>query len=237
MRLKSYDRAGALSYTFGVFPTLELLHHQPGQTRQILLHSAGARNRGVQKIRALCEQQGLPLIEDDRQVERLEAKENTYAIGVFEKYQPRLNARANHLLLVNPSDMGNLGTIQRTLLGFGLRDLVLLKPAADVFDPRAIRASMGALFQINFAYFDSLAGYRQRFTHHLYPFMTDGVIPLPEVHFQPPFCLIFGSESSGLSADYQNIGTSISIPQSGHIDSLNLAVAVGIALYASGRSI
>src|SRR6185369_16921947 len=111
-------------------------------------------------------------------VERLESKENTYAIGVFEKYETELHAESNHVLLVNPSDMGNLGTTLRTLLGFGFHNLALIKPAVDIFDPRTIRASMGALFQVNFAYFDSIDSYRTHFEHHLYSFMTNGDILL-----------------------------------------------------------
>ena len=53
---------------------------------------------------------------------------------------------ANHVVLVNPGDMGNMGTIIRTMLGFNYSNLAIIKPGVDVFDPRVIRASMGALF-------------------------------------------------------------------------------------------
>lgn len=233
MRYKKYTRDVAHAYTFGVFPTLELLRHQPQRVVEVLLHSSGERNEGVAKIRAACTAAGIRVGVDDKQVERLEAKENTYAIGIFQKYKVRLNPAANHLVLVNPADMGNLGTILRTMLGFGCCDLVLIKPAADLFDPRAVRASMGALFQVNFAYFDSFDDYRTAFPqHHLYPFMTSGEMALPDATFTPPFALIFGSESSGLPDSFRTLGTSISIPQTAAIDSLNLSVAVGVALYA-----
>ncbi len=231
MRLKKYNRDDSHAYAFGVFPTLELLEFQPRQAREVLLHSSGQRNEGVGKIRALCQRYHIPLNTDDKLVERLSSKENTYAIGVFEKYQSTLDSQANHLVLVNPADMGNLGTILRTMLGFGVRDLALIQPAADLFDPRVIRASMGALFQINFAWYDSFEVYRAAFQQHLYPFMTSGAVSLREAIFEPPFALVFGNESSGLSDDFREIGTSVSIPQSAAIDSLNLSVAVGIALY------
>jgi RNA methyltransferase, TrmH family len=233
LRYKKYTRDTSHAYTFGVFPTLELLHHQSQRVLEVLLHSSGERNEGVAKICAACIAAGIRVGVDDKQVERLEAKENTYAIGVFEKYQTPLNPAANHLVLVNPADMGNLGAILRTMLGFGLHNLALLKPAADLFDPRAVRASMGALFQVNFAYFDSFDDYRTAFPqHHLYPFMTSGEVTLPDATFTPPFTLIFGSESSGLPDTFRVLGTTVSIPQTSAIDSLNLAVAVGVALYA-----
>jgi tRNA G18 (ribose-2'-O)-methylase SpoU len=61
--------------------------------------------------------------------------------------------------------------------------------------------------------------------------MTDGSTPLPEAIFEPPIGLVFGSESAGLPEEYHGHGTSVCIPQSEAVDSLNLAVSVGIALY------
>src|SRR5688572_13455372 len=159
MRLKKYTHDAPYSYTFGVFPTLELLRYQPKFVEQVLLHSASDRNEGVDKIRALCNGARIPISRDDKLIERLSSKDNTYAVGVFTKYRPALDGRANHVVLVNPADMGNLGTALRTLLGFGINNLALVKPAVDIFDPRAIRASMGAVFQVNFAYFDSFNEY------------------------------------------------------------------------------
>jgi RNA methyltransferase, TrmH family len=234
MRLKKYTRDASYSYTFGVFPTLELLRHQSKYAEQVLLHSAGERNEGVDKIRALCGKH-IPVIRDDKLVERLSPKENTYAIGVFKKYPCSLDAQANHVVLVNPGDMGNLGTTLRTLLGFGLNNLALIKPAVDIYDPRVIRASMGAVFQVNFAYYDSFNHYHAAFGHHVYPFMTDGTLSIHETVFQQPFALVFGSESSGLSPDYLGVGTSVTIPQRPTIDSFNLSVAIGIAVYEATK--
>jgi len=235
MPLKKYQRDFPHSYTFGGFPTLELLHHQPSHVQRVLVSTQGERNEGVAKLRDLCAQNHIPAEVNDKQIERLSPKENTYAIGVFEKYQPRLDSNANHLVLVNPADMGNLGTIIRTMLGFGVTNLALLKPAADIFDPRVIRASMGAIFRLNFEYLESFDAYRNAFPHYLYPFMTEGAIPLNEAIFDIPFALIFGNESAGLPDSYRTLGTTITIPHSDAIDSLNLSVAVGIALYTATK--
>jgi TrmH family RNA methyltransferase len=235
MPLKRYQRDFPHSYTFGVFPTLELLHFQPSRVQRVLVSAHGQRSEGVARLRDLCAQHRIPVEINDKQIERLSPKDNTYAVGVFEKYQPRLDASANHLVLVNPADMGNLGAVSRTMLGFGVTNLALVKPAADLFDPRVIRASMGAVFRLNFQYFDAFDAYRSAFPHHLYPFMTNGELPLNEATFDTPFALIFGSESSGLPDAYRTLGASITIPHSAAIDSLNLSVAVGIALYAATK--
>lgn len=235
MPFKKYQRDFPHSYTFGVFPTLELLYCQPAHVQRVLVSTQGERNQGVAKLRELCAQKRIPVEVNDKQIERLSPKENTYAIGVFEKYEPRLDVNANHLVLVNPADMGNLGTIIRTMVGFGVMGLALVKPAADIFDPRVIRASMGAVFRLNFEYFDPFDAYRNNFPHYLYPFMTGGATPLHEATFDVPFALVFGSESAGLPDAYRTVGTSITIPHSDAIDSLNLSVAVGIALYEATK--
>jgi TrmH family RNA methyltransferase len=234
--LKPYKKDFDYSYSFGVFPTLELLQSRPEIVLKVLLSEAGRKNKGVTKIEDLCERHRIRVEVNDRTVERLAPKENAYAIGVFKKYASTLDGAANHLVLVHPGDMGNLGTIIRTALGFDVTNLALVRPAADIFDPRVVRASMGALFNITFQYFDTFAQYRDSFRHNLYPFMTNGKTTLAQAQFDAPYSLIFGNESAGLSDDFQEIGTSVIIPHSHKIDSLNLTIAVGVALYeACGR--
>ncbi len=128
--------------------------------------------------------------------------------------------------------MGNLGTIMRTMLGFGVRNLALIAPACDIFDPKVIRSSMGALFSLNFAYFSSFEEYLCQYPRHFcYPFMLDGKISLDQVQVQKPYALIFGNESRGLDSSFQNLGQSVVISHLDTIDSLNLAMSCGIALY------
>lgn len=237
MRWQKYHRKAGYSYTLGVFPTLELLAHQSGRVLEILLHSSGEQNSGVTKIRALCQRAGIPVTVSDKGVGRLAQKENVYAIGLFEKYACSLLPNANHVVLFQPSDAGNMGTALRTLLGFGFSDLAIIRPGVDLFDPRTIRASMGALFRVNFAYFDTFDGYHQAFSRHLYPFMTDGGEAINRVRFEPPFSLVFGSESKGLPPEFHQIGTSVRIPHQDTIDSLNLSVAIGIGLYEAAKKI
>ena len=234
--LKPYHKDFSYSYTLGVFPTLELLQHQPERILKVLLHSKGASNEGVALIRELCAERGIWTEEQDKAVDKLGSRGDTYAVGVFAKFETPLDGASSHVVLVNPSDMGNLGTIMRTLLGFGQHDLAILPPAADAFDPRVVRASMGALFSIRQQTFPTFDAYRARFAdRRLYPFMTDSATLLPEVTFEPPYTLIFGNESAGLDPAYNQIGTPVAIPQTDAVDSLNLAISVGIALYASSR--
>ncbi|MEE8356537.1 MAG: TrmH family RNA methyltransferase [Anaerolineales bacterium] len=234
LKLKRYQKDFDHSYCFGVYPTLELLTFRPGSVLAVLLHSKGLENQGIKKIRNLCQEQQIEIIDNDNLVNKLSSRGNTYAIGVFQKYSMDLALSANHLVLVHPSSMGNLGTIMRSMLGFEKLDLALIEPAADAFDPKVVRASMGAVFQLRIKSFREFTDYWGSYPDHsLYPLMTNGKISLSEVKFQPPYALVFGDESSGLGDEYLQFGTSIRIPQHDAVDSLNLALSVGITLYQS----
>lgn len=218
-----------------MFPTLELLSHRPEQVLRVVAHSKGVRGSGLEKIENLCAAHGVPFEVSDRAVERLSHKGNIYVFGVFKKYDAALSAGADHLLLVNPSDNGNLGTVARTLLAFGLRDVALISPAVDIFNPHVVRASMGATFALRFGYFETLAAYREVFAHTLYPFMLGAASRLEETTFRTPYTLVFGPEGAGLPAEYADMGEPVMIPQSPLVESLNLAVAVAVALYEANR--
>ncbi len=236
--LKPYKRDSSYSYALGVFPTLELLDAQPESVLKVLVSSRGARNEGVAKIEGICARAGIKLEANDRAVDRLSQRENTFAVGVFRKYTATLDAGKNHLALVNPGDMGNLGTIARTMLGFGVRDLAIVRPAVDIFDPKVVRASMGALFRLRACYFDTFEEYQAAYAgHNLYPFMTDGEVSLREATFREPSALVFGSESSGLPPHYRTVGTPVRIRHSLEIDSLSLPISVGIALYRAATGV
>ncbi|MEA2573281.1 MAG: methyltransferase, TrmH family [Chloroflexia bacterium] len=234
--LKPYKRDFDHSYSLGVFPTLELIEAQPEHVLKVLVSSRGERNEGVRKLQRLCERAGIRLETNDRAVERLAQKENTFAVGVFRKYASDLQPDSNHVVLVNPGDMGNLGTIARTMLGFQVPDLGIVRPAADMFDPKVVRASMGAIFRLRCRYFDSFEQYREvAGERSLYPFMTGGDLMLDKVTFSPPFTLVFGNESSGLTPEFREIGTAVTIKHNTAIDSLNLPMSVGIALYEATK--
>ncbi|MBW6441987.1 TrmH family RNA methyltransferase [Patescibacteria group bacterium] len=230
--LKKYNKKSDTSYSIGVFPTIELLENRGKEVVKVVISPKGYTNKGVEEIISFCRKNGVRVEESQKSVDFLSKSGNTYAIGVYKKYQASINQKNNHLVLVNPEDMGNLGTICRTMLAFGFKDLAIVKPAVDIFDPKVGRASMGSIFKINFQYFDSFDEYREKFKRNTYTFMTDGgEISLTEASFEKPYSLVFGSESSGLDPSFKNFGKSIKIYQTDDVDSLNLAISVGISLH------
>jgi TrmH family RNA methyltransferase len=132
--------------------------------------------------------------------------------------------------------MGNIGTIIRTMVGFGYSDLALIRPSADIFDPMIVRSAMGSLFQIRFKYFSSIDEYINTVGERKnYLFMLNGANDIQDIKFENPHSLMFGNESSGLPAEFAKFGESVFLKHSKNIDSLNLSVAAGIAMYKSGK--
>ncbi|RXZ81000.1 TrmH family RNA methyltransferase [Paenibacillaceae bacterium] len=233
MTFKSYKKDYDYSYSNGVFPTIELLQHRPNIIEKILLHSKGSQNQGIKKIIELCNQHGIVFELNDKLVSKLSTKENCYAIGIFSKPSDNLSDIENHIVLVNPGDMGNLGTIIRTAVGFGITNLGIIRPAVDAYDPKVIRGSMGSFFKMSIQYFDSFQEYMTRYFNEIYTFRLNAQTTLNNVKINGgrPYTLLFGNESSGLAREFNNIGYSVKIPHGYEIDSLNLAIAVAIAVH------
>lgn len=232
-KLEPYARHLPYSYALGLYPASCCLSARPDLCRRLLLSSRAADSEGAAALQQRAEAAGVRVELADRLLGRLSHKENVFAAMVFTKEEASLDPAAPHVVLDGPGDAGNLGTILRTCLGLGIRDVALLRPAVDAFEPHAVRASMGALFSVRLSYFQDFAEYRQTFMDHaLYPFMLEGSTPLS--HVAPPeglWALIFGNEARGLSQDYLHRGQPVRIEQSPAVDSLNLSVAVALGVY------
>ena len=237
-KLEAYDKSLDYSYAPGIFPATECLKNAKERCMRLLLSSASEKSAGAQALREAAEAANVRVEIADRALERISKKENCFAAMVYKKAEGAFDECAPHIVLVNPSDSGNLGTILRTALGFGLVNIAIIRPAVDSDDPRVTRASMGAAFSLNVRHFDSFAAYREEYPdRQLFPFMLTGAVPLSEAaqKVNGPFSLVFGNEATGLPDVFASYGVSTLIPHSGKIDSLNLAIAAGIGMYAFTR--
>jgi TrmH family RNA methyltransferase len=238
MKIKKYQKKYDFSYALGIYPVIDLLKYRSNEIITIFLKSTAEtkEKERVEEIKKLCEKKNVPLNISDKSINKIAKKENTYTMGVFRKYETELSKDDDHLVLVEPRNMGNIGTIIRTMLGFKFKDLVLIGDSADIFDPKVVRSTMGALFRINFKYFDNIQEYISKYSNYnLYPFMLDGEKDIRDVEFKSPLSLIQGNESRGLDESFKNLGQSVYIPHSEDIDSLNLAVATSIGLWEVRR--
>jgi len=232
--LKAYSGDLPYSYAAGLYPSLQLMTAAPERATRLLL-SSRAEGEGVERLRALCSEHRIREEVADKALSRISGKQNCYAAVVFEKWQAMPDAGKPHIVLHHPMDEGNLGTIQRTMLGLGLPDLIVIRPAADPFDPKVVRASMGAVFSLRLKLYDDFETYRSEYPGHaLYPFMLTGSTTLEHAveNMRMPYALVFGNEGSGLPDAVSSLGQAVRIPHSNAIDSLNLAIAAAIGAYA-----
>jgi len=234
-RLKRYKKEYKHSYAIGVYPTLELLEHTHPNVICVVIHPNGKVNKGAKKIQGTCEELEIPIHFEEKTFKRIGARDNDFAFGVFKKELPQLIESENHIVLVNPMSKGNLGTIMRTMVGFGFLNLSIIQPSSDIYHPDVVRASMGAIFQLHIENFQTFNEYCESFEQNIYTLMTNGKKILNEETFIQPFCLVFGNESSGLNETFHSLGNSVKIPQNNKIDSLNLAVAAGITMYQTSN--
>src|SRR5690606_28104866 len=155
------------------------------------------KNEAFYLIEEICNNNNILVIYNDKVFNILSDKENCFVIAEFRKFENRLNTNDNHIVLVNPSNAGNLGTIMRTMVGFEILNLVIIKPAVDIFDPKCIRASMGAIFHLNFIHYDSfLDYYNANKNRSFYPFMLQASSSLSNMEIKEPYSLIFGNEAT-----------------------------------------
>ncbi len=142
------------------------------------------------------------------------------------------------VVLDNIEKPGNLGAVIRSADGAGASAVMAANLRTDLFNPNAIRASLGTIFSTP-AVAASAGEIRRWLTHHqlaIYAADADGDIQYSDVDFTNPTAIVLGSEAHGLSTEWRNdqIKT-IKLPMLGIADSLNLSATAAVLLYESLR--
>jgi TrmH family RNA methyltransferase len=149
-------------------------------------------------------------------------------VGVFRREALPRGVRASWLALWQVADPGNVGTLVRCADAFGA-GVALSAGCADPTGPKALRATMGALFRVPLVGFDDVVGRRVAL-------VARGGAPLPEVPLGGPVVFVLGSERSGLPEEVlAACDARATIPLEAGADSLNVAAAGAIALYELAR--
>lgn len=236
IKVTSYKSDNIYTYGLGATVAMEYLLKRRAVVKAVILHPGFRSVETIEKIKTICGND-IPVSTEEKPFNILSKKDNCFVIVVIEKKKVTLKD-GNHMVLVNPSNCGNMGTIVRSCLGFGVEDLAIVgKTSADPNDPKTIRASMGACASVRIEVFDDFSDYQKRFpNNNLYPFMLDGSTKLQETTINKPFSLIMGNEATGLDPAFKNIGQPIRIEHSSNIDSLNITIAASIGLYEATKS-
>jgi len=132
-------------------------------------------------------------------------------------------------------DPGNMGTMIRTADWFGLDGIFASADTVDIYNPKVIRGTMGALFHVpvkeNVTLYDELVVLKQNNFKIIGTVSEDG-IPLAQFKKQEKTVLLIGNEAQGLAPELDSIiDSNICITRKGKGESLNAAIAAGIFLY------
>ena len=152
-------------------------------------------------------------------------------IGVFRRSDlPRPPALPEvGLALWHVGDPGNIGTLVRAADAFGPAFIATSAGSADPTGPKALRASMGAIFRVPLAGFEEAPGLRVALVAH-------GGEPLREVELGDAVTFVLGAEREGLPDEVAAAcDARASIELAAGAESLNVAVAAALALYELRR--
>ncbi len=156
--------------------------------------------------------------------------------SLLQPARPRLLA-----VCADVRDPGNAGTVIRTADAAGADAVVLAGSSVDAYHPRTVRASVGSLFHLPLAIeADPLAAVRAAREAGLVVLAADGAgeVDLYDADEQlaRPTAWLFGNEAWGLPAELAAAADHrVRIPIHGRAESLNLATAAALCLYASAR--
>ena len=135
-------------------------------------------------------------------------------------------------------DPGNVGTILRTAAAFNC-GVILLDGSAEIFNPKVIRSSMGAIFHSPIITM-SRADFLQAMSSRNVEILAAAIDKSAEIYYRHdfgknPVAIVFGSEANGVSKKILDAARKIFIPMSGHAESLNVATAAAIIISEAVR--
>lgn len=147
---------------------------------------------------------------------------------------------ASLLILENIQDPGNLGTMMRTAEGAGMSGVLLGKGCVDIYNPKAVRATMGSLFRVPFLYSDELTTdvellKTKGFT--IYAAHLAGEREYSQETYEGRTGILIGNEANGLSDEISaRADRLVKISMEGELESLNAAVCAALLMYEVRRN-
>ena len=139
------------------------------------------------------------------------------------------------LILDKLQDPGNMGTIFRTAEAAGVDGILMNRDCVDVYSPKVVRATMGAMFRMPFMVSDDLPAEIQRMKSEgvqVYAAHLRGTKNHWDFDYRQPTAFMIGNEGNGLQDEIAALAdTYLRIPMRGHTESLNAGVAASVLMY------
>lgn len=160
--------------------------------------------------------------------------------GEKEKNPENHQIRVPHVIVLdNLQDPGNLGTIFRTAEAAGATGILLSSDSVDVYNPKVIRSTMGAVFRMPFFYVKDLPAAVKSLSRQgirTYAAHLNGKNAYDEEDYTKGCAFLIGNEGNGLRDEVSECADClIRIPMCGKAESLNAAVAAAVLMFEAGR--
>jgi len=218
--------------------------HAVGHTPTILMYGPDAREHPLlQRIVRACLAADGDVIEVDRSIlEKVSRRDNPQTVvGVFRQAFTPLpalvpGAARCWVALQAVRDPGNLGTVVRTADAAGCGGVILVGECCDPYSVEAVRATMGSIFAVPLfkATVAEFLAWRQGWPGSVVGALLSAKVDHLSADYRRPTLILMGNEQAGLPPELADAcDVNVKIPMRGRADSLNLAVATGIMIYAA----
>ena len=160
-------------------------------------------------------------------------------VGVARMLEPR-GVEGNVLLLDGVQDPGNMGTIIRSAVAFGVHTIVLGEGSVSIYNPKVVRATEGLLFHINIieASIENMILELQKEGYTTYSSKVDGGTNIADIEFSKKSAIVVGNEGKGVRQSTSDLCDEyLYIPMKETCESLNVGVATSIILYELSKKI
>ncbi|MEI7905328.1 MAG: RNA methyltransferase, partial [Candidatus Firestonebacteria bacterium] len=161
-------------------------------------------------------------------------------LAAREKHSPEkalagVSKRSITVLLEGINDPGNYGAIIRTCLAAGVGTIITSKGSVSKYNPKVIRATMGAIFRTNIVEGVDFTEYLTLLKNHGVSIVATDLKAKEcfwDAKIELPVALVFGNETHGISqTTLEQSDLRVKLPITGDIDSLNLSVSAGILIF------
>lgn len=142
------------------------------------------------------------------------------------------------VVLAGVEKPGNVGAVVRTADAVGATAVIVADGATDLYNPNAIRASLGTIFAVPVcaAAGHAVLAWLRDNGLQVYAARVEASVPYTRASYRGPTALVLGSESEGLSEIWQDRDiTAVSLPMRGAADSLNVSTTAAVLLYEALR--
>lgn len=170
------------------------------------------------------------LVVNNKELEQLsELKTPNKFVAIFRK-PAQVEYNENFALVLDGiQDPGNMGTLLRLADWFGVETIICSTDTVDIYNPKVVQASMGAIFRIDVIY-TNLLSFLENTKQPKYGALLNGQ-PYKSVSYEKNGLLIMGNEGNGIRPEIESlIDYKVTIPRFGNAESLNVGTATAILL-------